>query len=677
MQRIYSVTLVCLAFSQALLGQSTDDAAATAKAAEPASPTLAAHYGKLPLSFEANLGQTDSQVRFLSRGNGYSLFLTDRAAVLALTKTEANGKLDQSRLGRVTGGEGTSSRQAATTTDFVRMELTGEAKNVHVDGADQLPGVSNYFIGNDPSNWRSHVPTYGKVKYSSVYPGVDLVYYGNQRQLEYDFVVAPHADAGAIRLHFAGAAKLALNADGDLTVTAKHGEIAFHKPVVYQVKDGKREMVGGEFTLLAKDAVGFKLGGYDPSRELVVDPALVYSTYLGGSGGCCADDSANGIAVDSQGNAYVTGAAVSTDFPVSANAFQKINESNSASSTSAFVTKFNPQGSALIYSTYLGGSSSNSSGEYGAGIAVDRLGNAYITGPTGSKDFPVTSEAFQKTKKSKSGSVGFVAKLNPSGTALLYSTYLGGSVFEGGGGLLGDASYVIAIDSFGDAYIAGSTSSSDFPITSDALQTTYGNAFLTKLNAGGSGLIYSTYFGGTPNTLLNTFIEGIALNSMGEVYVTGSTSSHHFPVTKNAFQPVNKSPYRIGFVSKLNTTGSALTYSTYLGGTGGDGGAGIVADNSGNAYVVGSTSSYDFPVTSNAYQRSNNGGGFGENAFVTKLNPAGTTLLYSTLLGGGNFINPDNPYDIGTDIAIDKSGDAYITGTAASTDFPTTADAFQ
>ena len=273
---------------------------------------LAADYGKLPLSFEANQGQSESRVKFLSRGNGYSLFLTDRAAVLALTKSGANVDPKMPRVA-VTGNS--SARYAAARkTDVVRMELAGAAQGIRVEGAEQLPGTANYFIGNDPEKWHANVPTFAKVKYAGVYPGIDLVYYGNQRHLEYDFVVAPGADAKQVKLHFAGAERLALNADGDLTVVAKNGEIAFHKPAVYQQASGsasQRQAVDGRFVLLAGNSVGFVIGRYNTGRELVIDPTLEYSTYLGGSD----SDYATAITADSSGNSYLTGVSVSTNFP--------------------------------------------------------------------------------------------------------------------------------------------------------------------------------------------------------------------------------------------------------------------------------------------------------------------------------------------------------------------------
>ena len=409
---------------------------------QPATPTdtavVASEYGKLPLSFQTNQGQSDPQVRFTSRGNGYSLFLTDSAAVLSLSKPEAQPKSIGPKRGVA---KGLTADTRTVLTDVVRMELVGAAPGLRVAGTDELAGKVNYFIGSDPAKWHSHIPIYGKVKYSSVYPGVDLVYYGNQQQLEYDFAVAPGADAKPVRLHFAGAEKLTLNGGGDLTVSAKNGDIAFHKPVVYQMKDGKRQPVEGTFRLLAGNDISFALGKYDHSRELVIDPTLAYSTYLGGS----FSDSAKAIAVDSAGDAYVTGIAASSDFPTTAGAYIPTKPGGTYTQV-IFVTKFNPQASALIYSTFLGGTMylGNDRPE---GIAVDAAGDAYITGETSSPDFPHTPGAFQDTKKADPNGdlTGFVTRLNSTGSHLIYSTFLGGS--GGGQGTNGDIAAGIAVDS--------------------------------------------------------------------------------------------------------------------------------------------------------------------------------------------------------------------------------------
>jgi Bacterial Ig-like domain (group 3)/Beta-propeller repeat len=682
------VTAFLFAFSQAVFSANATSATGAAPTgaapdksnpgrsqgpSKPATSSLAANYGKLPLRFEANHGQSDPQVKFLSRGSGYSLFLTDSAAVLALTKGTASSKRGFDRSS--TAGKKPGPSAGAAKTDVVRMELAGASRGLQLTGAEQLPGTANYFIGNDPKKWHSNVPTYAKVKYTGVYPGIDLIYYGNQRQLEYDFIVAPGADAKRVRLHFAGAKKLKLESNGDLDVIANDGEIAFHKPIVYQIKDGRRQEVDGRFTLHTGNRVGFSVGYYDQTSQLVIDPILEYSTYLGGSAG----DYGSGIAVDTAGNAYVTGGAGSTDFPVTSGAFQTVNPKGGA-----FVAKLNSTGTALIYATYLGGSTAFS---YGSSIAVDSAGDAYVTGATYASDFPVTPGAFQTVNKggvaSKTGPPytpnAFITKLNPAGSGLVYSTYLGGSgstTIEGG-----DYGGFIALDGAGDAYVAGYTYSTNFPTTSGAFQTannaaanSENNAFVTKLNPAGTGLVYSTYLGGSASKQVSggDFAWGVAIDTGGNAYVTGFTYSSDFPVTSGAFQTTSHSGNSdSAYATKLNPTGTALVYSTYLGGSSYNSGWGIAIDAGGSAYVVGETGSTDFPVTSGAFQSANNGAANNEGVvFVTKLNPAGTSLVYSTYLGGSGG-------DTGYAVAIDSNGNAYLTGDSYSTDFPVTSDAFQ
>jgi hypothetical protein len=649
----------------------------------------AQNYGRIPLSFEANRGQADKTVKFLSNGSGYSLFLTDSSAVLALTKPEVSSAKPGQTVGN---GLKPASARPARKTYVVRMDLVGANRAMQVTGVDQLPGTANYFIGNDPAKWHSGVPTFAKVKCADVYPGVDLVYYGNQRQLEYDFVVAPGASPKPIRLEFAGAKKLDLTNNGDLTVSAANGEIAFHKPVVYQVKDGVRQPIDGQFAMLSKNTIGFTLGRYDHSKPLVIDPVLSYSTYLGGT----LADAAYGIAADSSGNAYVVGTTFSTNFPVTAGAFQSANN-EPVGFQCAFVTKLNPTGTALVYSTYLGGSGNPGNhaiyGDVGVGIAVDSAGDAYVTGDANSTNFPVTTGAFQTVNNSTKPNTenAFVTELNPTGTALVYSTYLGGNNQDYGSG--------IAVDSSGNAYVTGRASSSTFPVTPGAVQVdnlsdlTIGwtDAFVTKLNSTGTALVYSTYLGGS---LYGAQGVGIAVDSSGDAYVTGSAASTDFPITNGAFQTTNFAAAGAGpqtvaynvFVTKLNPTGTALVYSTFLGGSIDDYGAGIALDGSGDAYVTGEAWSQNYPVAGNAYQSTNPAyANDAPTGFVTEVNPAGTGLVYSTFLGGSGF----PPQNCGSDctssgsgdsasaIAVDGLGDAYVTGSAISSNFPTTSGAYQ
>lgn len=672
--------------------------------------TAAKAFGKMPLAFEENKGQTDAQVRFLSRGNGYSLFLTDTAAVLSLhggtAPTGRSGKRPFDLVAKMA-----AARESLGTTDVVRMELAGATHGSRVTGADQLPGTSNYFIGNDPAKWRSSVPTFAKVQYEGVYPGVDLVYYGNQSQLEYDFVVAPNASPKPIRLLFDGAQNLRLETNGDLAVIAESGQVVLHKPVVYQTIDGKREPVEGSFTLLAKNTVGFRLGEYDTTKQLIIDPVLAYSTFLGGS----SFDLGTAVAAGSDGSAYIVGITSSLDFPVSAGAYQSTQNSadlDGVFTFEAFVSKINPAGTALVYSTYLGGSGTGTTqdrinfgdvGDFAYSIAVDSAGNAYVAGGTFSTDFPVTSGAFQSTDKGSANGVpnGFVTKLNPAGTALVYSTYLGGTGLPNidgtedfflGNGVGGDFCFHIVVDGSGNAYVTGETSSPDFPLSSNAFQNInmgfgnkVANAFVTKLNPTGSALIYSTFLGGS----YGEAGTGIAVDSAGNAYVTGASFSSDFPVIGGAIQPTNLGTPNLlsnGFVSKFNPTGSALIYSTFLGGTGnpgrstgdsdnlGDLGANIALDSAKNAYVSGYTYSKDFPVTTGAFQSTNKAADAQDEStlFVSKINPSGTSLVYSTYLGG---TGSDQTGPSG--MVLDASGNVYLTGETESTDFPVTAGAFQ
>jgi hypothetical protein len=606
-------------------------------------------HGKLPLHFEANQDQAHQDVRFLARGSGYSLYLTAGEAVLVLAKTNPVATLDahitKARLKEGIRAEQSRHEQrdaqAQVEPLVLRMSLVGARSKPIVSGLEELPGKANYFIGRDPAKWRTNVPTYAKVHYQNVYPGIDLVYYGNQRQLEYDFVVAPGADPKKIVLGFKGADRLEIDAEGDLVLHVPEGAIRQKKPVIYQEVDGIRREVAGSYVRKGANRVGFKLAAYDTSRPLIIDPVVLsYSTYLGGSG----NDSGEGIAVDADGNAYVTGTTNSSDFPTTAGAFQTIFRGGH----DVFVTKLNPAGSAFVYSTYLGGGGE----DFGSGIAVDAAGNAYVTGVTQSTDFPTTAGAFQTT-----GGGGFVTKLDPTGSALVYSTV--------GIGLHG-----ITVDADGNAYVAGDTCSPSYPTTPGAFQTKLAgindcDVVVTKLNPTGSALVYSTYLGGTE---FDSF-GGIAVDAAGNAYVTGTTQSGNFPITPGAFQPFFGG-IADAFVTKLHSSGSILVYSTYLGDTGGDGGSGIAVDADGNAYVTGSTSpsgSRNFPTTEGAFDTTSNGG---LDAFVTKLHSSGSLLVYSTYLGGIDF-------DFGGQIALDGAGNAYVTGQTQSLNFPTTAGAFQ
>jgi Beta-propeller repeat len=556
------------------------------------------------------------------------------------------------------------------------------------------------------------VSSYSQVRYSSVYPGIDLIYYGNQQQLEYDFVVSPGADPNAIKLSFDGADRIEVDGQGDLILHIEGSELRHRKPVTYQKMNGRRREIASRYLLRGGQQVGFEVAAYDPARPLVIDPVLGYSTYLGGTGA----DIAQGVDVDAAGNAYITGYTFSLDFPT-ANPLQPAPGGSMA--TDVFVTKLNANGSALVYSTYLGGSGT----DQGLDIEVDREGNAYMTGYTSSRDFPTMKPlqpafaGFQDV---------FVTKLDPAGSALIYSTYLGGMLLEQGRGLAidrqgnvyltgftlsidfptmnplqpvlsstgttdafvtklnsegsalvyssylggsdGDEGNDIAVDRRGNAYLVGLTFSIDFP-TANPLQpgladsgpARSGDAFVTKLDASGTALIYSTYFGGNSQDIG----RAIALDARENIYVTGSTISTNFP-TMNPLQP-SLGLGNAAFVAKLDRSGSALHYSTYLGGSGVDEGTGIAVDVRGNAYVTGRTNATDFP-TLNPVQPIPVPPSF--NAFLSKLKADGSGFVYSTHLGGSGL-------DLGEGIAVDIRGNAYVVGSTTSADFPTTPEAFQ
>jgi len=684
--------------------------AGPASALQSTSPAAKAQiveaYRNLPLSFEANTGQADKDVRFLSRSKDHGLYLTGNEAALVLCR----GSMD-----RVQPNPRRAIRKPLAC-DVVRMQLAGANSKADPVGEEQLPGTVNYFIGSDPAKWHTSIPTYAKVRYSGVYPGIDLVYCGTQRRVEFDFVVAPHADPRAIRLRFSGPNRLRLAANGDLILSTASGSLRLCKPSIYQEVNGRRVPSTGRFAVLAKDTVGLRLGSYDRNRELVIDPVLEYSTFLGGSGDAkqaLIGGWASAVTVDAAGDAYVTGATLSTDFPVTPGAFQTTNQAGANGGSNVFVTKLNATGTELVYSTYLGGSM----GDQGNAIAVDAAGDAYVTGGTYSNDFPVTTGAFQTSNKgAANGGNAFVTKLNPTGTALVYSTFLGGSLSTSGSG--------IALDAAGDAYVAGQTNATDFPVTAGAFQaknnaaaSQTSNAFVAELNPAGSALVYSSYLGGSGAPIINGGIgacwsaqgpreedgaTAIAVDAAGNAYVTGAAVSTDFPVTAGTYQTQNNAganQITNAFVTKLNPTGTALVYSTFLGGSGfmcadilgghayaGDASLALAIDSAGDAYVAGIAFSSNFPVTQGAFQTSNRfsyKGEGGPNAFVTKLNPSGTALVYSTYVGGSGgfiFIVPEGYVfggDQATGLAIDTLGNAYIAGSTASADFPVTAGAFQ
>jgi uncharacterized repeat protein (TIGR01451 family) len=589
-------------------------------------------YGKLPLHFEANRGQAAPQVKYISRGPRHALYLTATETVMALHNDATN-------------------RNA-----MLHLKMTGANPAPEVIGEDELPGRVNYFRGQDQSRWQHDVPTFARVAYAGVYPGIDAVYYGNQRQLEYDFNVAPGADPAQIKLRFEGAENLRVDEAGDLLIETAAGEVRQHKPFVYQEIEGARREIASSYQLEPDGQVGFALAAYDATRPLVIDPVLAYASYVGAT----SSDAAFGVAVDADGFAYITGNLFGA-FTMTPGAYDTTNAGQDV-----YVAKINPAGGSFVYATYI---SANGGNNVGNDIAIDAQGNAYITGKAAGAFFPATSGAYDTTQNSLDA---FVIKLNSTGNALLYATYLGGTGSDEG--------YGIAVDSSGDIYVTGSTSSNNFPIV-NGLQTAFGgsrDAFAVKLRPAGGGaadLLYSTYLGGAGDDEATA----VACDAGGNLYLTGYAVSANYPTTANAFDTsLAGTSGGDAVVTKINpsATGAAsLIYSTFIGGTSADRGNDIVLDDAAvpNIYLAGSTSSSSanglFPTTANAYDTT-----IGQtDAFFLRLNPASAgaaDLVYSTFIGG-------NASDEALGIARDSSGRIYISGSTGSSNFPTTPDAFQ
>lgn len=559
---------------------------------------------KLPLSFIENRGQVSDDVKFMIKISQATIYFTPSKVLFSLASV------------------------GNTSTVWISFE---GSKPSHLVGEGLLPGIANFFIGNDSSKWIAGAHTYGSVRYESLYPGIDLVFRGTESNLKHEFVLDPGADPADIILAYDGQDNLSLEKDGSILITTAAGRISDSAPVCYQNINGSRVMIRGEYRRIDDRRIGFEIQDYDPSYPLVIDPALKYFTYLGGSG----TDYGYDIAVDGNGCAYVAGLTYSLNFPA-----KSAYKSSKVGSSDIFIAKLAPAGSALLYSTYLGG------GDYDDGrrIAVDSTGSAYVTGRTQSTNFP-TKSAYKATKGGSSDA--FVTKLAPDGAMLAYSTYLGGSSYDCGNG--------IAVDSSGSAYITGETYSTNFPNKNAYKSTKPGSsdAFVTKLDAAGAGLIYSTYLGGSSSD----YGGDIAVDSSGSAYVTGTTYSLNFP-TKSAYKSTKTGSSDV-FITKLIPAGTGLAYSTYLGGISMDYGYGVALDRSGSVYVTGRTQSTNFPIK-NAFQSKYAGGA---DAFAAKFAPNGAGLVYSTYLGGSSI-------DDGFGIAIDSSGSAYVSGTTYSNNFP-------
>ncbi len=665
------IAVACVMVSPVLLDQLATAAVSPGPPSPATSQRVAATMMGMPLQFEANHGQVDAQVKFLSRGSGYTLFLTPTESVMVLQQREAKPEQTNDPLA--------STERAPIKQSVVRMKLEGANPSPAIDGMEQLPGIVNYFIGNDPAKWRTKIPTYAKVQYKEAYPGIDLAYYGNQGKLEYDFIVSPGADPNQIKLAFEGASEIKVADSGDLLLTTALGEVRVQKPVVYQVEaDGHKTLVAGNYISSSKaDAVQIQLAAYDHSKPVVIDPVLDYATYLGGQLGDYNPD----IAVDALGNAYVTGPTSSLNFPVTGGAYDPTFNANpfcpgiSVTNTTCldpilsvdlntdiFVAKISPNGGALLYATYLGGTGPESLTS--PTIAVDSSGQAFVAGQTRSGDFPVTAGAFQTAfhpcpspsqPPANCSADGFVAKLDAGGSALVYSTYVGGNG--------GDAISGIKVDASGNAYITGDFRSQDFPITPGAFSSgnsgTFAGGLVAKLNPTGTGLVWSTRLVLGVNNF--SAARKLALDSLGNVIVIGTSQGTTSPVV-NAIQSANAGDWD-AFVWKLNSSGTALLFSTYLGGAGRDQGFDVTVDSADNIYVTGQTNSLNFPTTAGAFSTANNGG---YDIFVTKLTSAGA-VQYSTYLGGSS----DDCVISWCDVGVDSTGQAYISSDTLSANFPT------
>lgn len=671
--------------SQAAASTRIDRPEAVDTTPAPTTETAAATFGSLPLAFEPNRGQVDPSVRYVARGTAATLFVTDTELVTV-------------------AGE-----------SVVRM---GFPRARRVTASDELPGKANYIIDNDPSKWHTDVPLYERTTLEAVFPGIDLVVYGTNGAPEYDFVVAPGADPSAIRVTMDGARSMRIDDGGDLVLDTAGGELRHNRPVLYQTAaDGSRQPVSGAFSLM-RGQLGFRVGTYDRTRPLVIDPVLRFSTYLGGK----KTDLPSDVAVDAAGNVYVVGITNSRDFPLK-NPYESY-----AFSEDIFVTKLNPNGTALVFSTLIGGSDADS----GLGIDVDSAGRVFIGGSSASLTYPMKNQYSIPTPFTNTQFEAVLTVLTSAGNALVYSTVIGGyrddEAFDvavdihgnafiagyanserfptkspsdlppfqsepGGGGVLnpsdgfvakfdpdesGETSLVystliggsdadivesVRVDQFERAYVAGRTLSRDFPVA-NALQPTSGggvDAFVTKFNADGTTVFYSTYLGGAGDEEgFNVAIDELT-GGDPEACIVGFTDSADFPVL-NAAQPTFNGGTFDAFVSKLTGDGRQLVYSTYLGGEGTDKGRGIEADTFGNVVVCGSGTN-GFPLRDPVLI---NGAEIGKGLFVSKLAKDGSLVL-STFIGDAE----------GTNVAIDANGDAYVVGTTSSTVFPVTPGVFQ
>jgi len=581
-------------------------------------------YGKIPLSFIENQGQFPESIQFYTQGLAHRAYFTSHGLSLFLGNTPSSQNME------------------------IKFFPLNAQRNLRVVPEARQRGRVSYFYGNDPENWREDISSYRSVFYPEIYPGIDMRFYGNHGQLAYDVIVGPGADPSSVQFAYEGIEALKLAEDGALEILTKQGKLIQRPPYVYQEVAGRRVEVSSRFQVLGPLSddrpqayrYGFELGDYDHSLPLIIDPTLDYSTFLGGSN----NDFGWAIALDSAGNAYVAGETWSNDFPTQS----PIQGSHPGGTRSAFVAKIDLASSSLVYATYLGGSGDDMAFD----IAVDSAGFAYVTGQSNSSDFPTVVPI--------QGSNGggwdvFLTKLNPSGSVLDYSTYLGGNG--------NDFGRSIALDAAGGVYLTGETLSVNFPTALPIQANLAGgsDAFVTKINSSGTFLDYSTFLGGSVNGVLGDDLgAGIAVDAAGMAYVTGRTNTMDFP-TVSPIQANNGGGFDV-FVTKVNAVGSAWVYSSYLGGSQNEGAFALAVDASGNAYITGETTSLDFPTVL-PIQASKDGGA---DVFVAKLNAVGSALDYATYLGGFRD-------DVAQDITLDAANNVYITGWTNSSDFPTLA----
>ncbi len=608
---------------------------------------LVPDYGKIPLYFIPNQGQVDAEALFYAKTSRYTLWMTNKGLVFdAAIRERDSDNLDWKKRMLTEDPEALLQERLDRETavnikrDVSRVVFLGANKQPRLSALEPTENRVNYFIGNDRAKWKTNIPSSRAVLYEDLYPGIDLKVYGVESRVEYDWIIKPGARVEDIRFEYQDVSDSRIDERGDLVVETIFGQLSHHKPISYQWIGVRKVEVLSEFKEVGKNIYGFKVGGYDHAHALTIDPILIYSTYLGGSG----DDFATDIAVDKTAAAYVVGYTTSADFPLKGS-FQNKNKGN----PDVFVAKFAPSGNALVYSTFLGGSSIDEA----YGIAVDSSGAAYVTGETWSSDFPLQNPLM-------SIFIGcctdvFVTKISPAGNALAYSSYL--NAFPGAEGLnYWDRGRDIAVDSSGAAYVTGWTNSTNFPLVNPFQSTAscgVWNGFVTKFTPAGNALVYSTYLGGT----LHDGCWGIAVDSAGSAYVTGWTDSPDFPL-QNPYQK-KLAGEADAYVAKFSPTGNALIYSTYLGGSSMEWPYSIAVDGLGAAYIIGETYSDDFPVK-NAFQKARAGN---LDLFITKLAPSGLTPVFSTYFGGSY-------WEEAGDIAVDNNGNVYVTGETGSINFP-------